>query len=167
MRARLGVVVVLAAAAAPTVAAAPPTPVPGGPIELGAKASATATADPATHGARPVELVLTLRTELHCGRLNGRAVLITVPSAVRLPASIARTSVRVGGGAPASVVVSGHTVALSMPQPSGVICDVIAPGAVRIVFARAAGLGNPATVGRHPFRIAAGTAVATATLVTS
>lgn len=167
MRGRLATALVLAAAAAPTVAAAPPSPVPGGPISLGTKASATALAEPATHGALPVELVLTLRTELHCGRLNGRSIIVTVPTAVHVPDSIARTSVRVGGGAPAAVAVSGHTVALSMPQPAGVVCNVIAPGAVKIVFLRAAGLGNPTTAGPHRIGIAAGTAVATAVLVTS
>ena len=165
MRGGLLTALVLAAAAAPTVAAAPPEPV--GPISLGAKAAATAVAEPATHGARPVELVLTLRTELHCGRLNGRSILVTLPAAVHLPASIARTGVRVGGGAPASVAVSGHTVAVSMPQPTGVLCNVIAPGAVKIVFMRAAGLGNPADAGQRRIGIAAGTSVATAVLVTS
>jgi hypothetical protein len=165
MRVRAALALVTAAAAAPAVAAAPPKPIHGGPISLGGKASATAAAEPAAPGARPVRLVLSLRdSELQCGRLRSRTVIVTTPSALRLPARIARSAVRIGGSTPATIVVSGHTIAMSLAPSIGLTCNVIGPGSVRIVFSPAAGLGNPASAGRYRIGVAAGTSVAVATL---
>jgi hypothetical protein len=43
------------------------------------------------------------------------------------------------------VVVAG----ISLPPPPRVMCDVIGPGTLGIVFGRSADLGNPARVGRY------------------
>src|SRR5581483_4230745 len=78
-------------------------------------------------------LTLVLRPAvLRCGRLGARALTITLPQAMRVPASIPRDAVRVGGRAVAAVRTDGKTVVLSLPSPHGVSCHSIVVGSLRV-----------------------------------
>jgi hypothetical protein len=129
-------------------------------------ASATAQALPSRAGARPVQLTLTLRQELQCGRLRSRSVLVVFPRAFPLPQRIAVGALSVGGRAPASVSVSQSkdAVEIVLAPRQGPICDVIAPGSVDVVFQKAAHLANPAHPGRYAISVTAGREQAVASL---
>lgn len=101
-------------------------------------------------------LTLVLRPAvLRCGRLGARALTITLPQAMRVPASIPRDAVRVGGRAVAAVRTDGKTVVLSLQSPHGVSCDSIVVGSLRVELTRAAGLVNPSRAGSYAFGVAA------------
>lgn len=107
--------------------------------------------------ARPVELRLSLEVELQCGRLQGRSILVALPAAMHVASSIPRSAVLVNGRPVAALSVTGHSVGLTTrPASGGVICDVMAPGKVSIVFTRAAGLGNPGAAGTYTVTLRAG-----------
>jgi len=108
--------------------------------------------------------VLSLRTELQCGRLIGGAIVVTLPRAMRVPAAIGATDVLVGARAARSVAVAGRIVTVGVPLPRGMICNSIAPGAVMIVFSRAAGLGNPKAPGTYAVKLRRGSETFTAPL---
>jgi hypothetical protein len=116
----------------------------------------SATASSNLAGARPVALAVSLRTELQCGRLIGGVLVVTLPRAMRVPGSIAASDVLVGSRAARSVAVAGRVVTVAVPLPRGVICDSIAPGVARIVFSRAAGLGNPKAPGTYTVKLRRG-----------
>jgi len=111
--------------------------------------TATAVATPATAGARPAALTLTLRYEMQCGRPGAGPIVVSLPAAERVPHAIARANVLVDGKAPRSVSVSGHAVTIALVLPHGITCMVIGPGTLTVSFTRAAGLGNPAAAGRY------------------
>jgi hypothetical protein len=115
--------------------------------------SATAQAAPDTAGARPVALTLALRTELQCGRLVGRTIAVRLPAQERVPHTIPRSAVRIGGTPAARVHVSGQSLAIVLAQPRGAICNVISTGIAKIVVTRAANLGNPAAPGTYSITI--------------
>jgi hypothetical protein len=125
---------------------------------VGATTGDTAQVRPRDAGAKPVQLTLTLRRELQCGRLRGSSVLVVLPRAFSLPRRIAPDAVAVRGAAPAGVSVSRatHAVRIALQPPHGIICDSIAPGSVAIVFAKAAALGNPAKPGSYDVSVTAG-----------
>jgi hypothetical protein len=118
-------------------------------------------------GARPVELTLTLRLELKCGRPMSGPIIVVLPAAARVPASIPRAAVRLNGRPPSGMSVSHHVVGLALPRTTGLSCDVIAPGTLTVVFMRAAGVGNPAAPGTYPVSLRAGGTTAIAKLIVS
>lgn len=109
----------------------------------------TAVAEPARAGARPMQLTLTERAELQCGRIGPGPIVVTLPAGERMPARISPDAVSVNGAAPAAVTRDGRAVSLTPARPPGVICDVIGPGTVTVRFRRAAGLGNPGKPGLY------------------
>lgn len=109
----------------------------------------TAVALPARAGARPMQLTLTERAELQCGRVGPGPIVVTLPAGERWPATIPAAAVSVNGTAPTAVTRDGRAVALTMPRPGGVICDVIGPGTVTVRFRRSALLGNPGKPGLY------------------
>jgi len=154
MRGVTAFVAVLAGLAVPAARGAPPTPVP--PVTLPAGGVATATAVPATAGARPVKLTLTLRYEMQCGRPGPGPVVVSLPAAERVPHTLARRDVSLGGKPPVRASISGHVVVLTLPPQRGIICDVIGPGILTIAFAPAAGLGNPSAAGSYAIAVRVG-----------
>jgi hypothetical protein len=100
-------------------------------------------------GTRPVAFIVSLHTELQCGKLRGGALAITFPAASRLPKAIGAAAISVGGREPTSVKLAGRTLSISMPPPIEVICDSIAPGTAKILVSRAAHVGNPAVAGSY------------------
>ncbi|HXY80128.1 MAG TPA: hypothetical protein VEH55_02060 [Gaiellaceae bacterium] len=154
MRGVAALVAVLAGLTVPAAAGAPPKPVP--PVTLPPGGSATATAMPATAGARSVRLTLTVRFEMQCGRPGAGPVVVSLPAAERVPHTIARRDVSLGGKPPLRASISGHVVVLTLPPQRGVICDVIGPGTLTVGFAPAVGLGNPPTGGSYPVAVRVG-----------
>jgi hypothetical protein len=155
MRASAAAVAAAAVILVPAAGAEGPQPIT--PITPGGLGSATAVAAPDGVAARPVELRLSLGVELQCGRLQGRSILVALPAAMRVEASIPRSAVLVNDRPVAAVSVTGHSVRLTTPAASGgVICDVMAPGKVSIVFTRAAGVGNPRAAGTYTVTLRAG-----------
>jgi hypothetical protein len=110
-----------------------------------------------------VRLDLEMSFELQCGRPGGGPAFVSLPTASSVPERIPLAAVLVDGHPPASITVSGRVVRLGLPRPTGIICDVIGPGVVTVVFTRAAGLGNPRLPGRYlvTMRLGLQTAVAT------
>lgn len=103
-------------------------------------------------GAAPVSVSIHATYEMQCG-WPGPSIAVVFPAAERLPARIDRTAVLVNGAPPASVARTGRTVTLTIARPTGVLCDAIAPGTVRVVFTRAARLGNPRAAGTYTIEV--------------
>jgi hypothetical protein len=145
--------VALVAAAAsvlvvPGALAAPPPAHPVTPITIAPVGSLVVQASPSQAGARPVQLRLTMRTELQCGRLTGGAIVVSFPAAERMPGTFGSGDVLVNGK-PLGASLAGHVVSISLPKVIGPMCDVIGPGTVSVVFTKSARLGNPSAPGTY------------------
>ena len=118
-----------------------------------------------THaGARPVALVVSLHTELQCGKLRGGSLALTFPAAARLPRTIPASAIAVQGKQPASVKLANRTLSITLAPPAGVICNVIGPGTAKIIVLRTAKLGNPASAGVYKLGVHYGMQTLQATL---
>lgn len=115
-------------------------------------------------GARPVVLVVSFHTELQCGRLRGNTLALTFPTAARLPRTMHASAIAVQGRQPSSVKLANRTLSITMSRPTGVMCNVIAPGTVKILVSRAAQLGNPAAAGAYKLVVHYGTETLETTL---
>ena len=107
-------------------------------------------------GARGVVLKLKFTTQLQCGRPIGPPITVTLPASERVPRTISRNAILVSGAAPDSVSLFGHAVVMKIGRPE-VICDVIGPGPVTILFLPKARLGNPVKAGTYLVTVARGT----------
>jgi hypothetical protein len=125
---------------------------------------ATASLSSSHAGVRPVALVVSLHTELQCGKLRARSLALTFPAAARLPRTIATSAIAVQGVRPSSVRIAGRTLSISMPPPAGMTCMVIGPGTAKIVVLRAAHLGNPVAAGAYKLGVHYGTETLETTL---
>ena len=122
------------------------------PASAGGSATASLSSSAA---AQRAGLTLVLRPAvLRCGRIGARSLTITLPQAMRVPASISRDSVRVGGQPVGSVRTDGTTIVLSLEPAHGVSCDSIVVGALRVQLSRSAGLATPARAGTYAFGVA-------------
>jgi len=132
----------------------------------GAEGSDWASVSPSSvhAGARPVSLVVSLHAELQCGRLRGRALALTFPAAAQLPHTMHASAIAVQGKQPSSVKLANRTLSITMPPPTGVMCNVIGPGTAKIVVSRAAQVGNPAAAGTYKLGVHYGTETLEATL---
>lgn len=125
---------------------------------------AAASLSSAHAGARPIALVVSIHTELQCGKLRGGSLALTFPAAARLPRTIATSAIAVQGREPSSVRLAGRTLSIGMPRPVGMTCMVIGPGTAKIVVFRTAQIGNPAAAGAYKLGVHYGTATFEATL---
>ncbi len=107
-------------------------------------------------GARAVVLKLKFTAELQCGRPIGPPIVVALPATEHVPRRISRSSILVNGAAPAAVSLLRHSVVMKISHPQ-VICDVIGPGPVTILFTRAAKLGNPVKPGMYEVTVHRGT----------
>jgi hypothetical protein len=148
----LAVIAAPAAGAMPAALPSPVMPVPVGPGQ-GSQTAASASLSTVRAGARPVALTLRLRYEMICGRPGAGAVVVVLPQAVSVPASIAPAAVLVNGHRTSRVRVSGHTVSIALPAKGGITCHVVAPGVLELVFTRSARLGNPAASGTYAIHV--------------
>lgn len=126
----------------------PPLPIsgpgPGGPILKGVSATLSSNAP----GAKPVIVSLVVQVPLICGRPVGTTT-VTLPTAADVPASIAPTAVTVNTLPVTKLSVSGSTVTIAGPALKGIMCHSIREGTMRVVFGRAAGIGNPDRAGTY------------------
>jgi hypothetical protein len=106
-------------------------------------------------GASGVATMLRLRTELQCGTASGPPLVVVFPAAERVPRRLSPGAVRVNGRPVEAATVTGGRVSVRVARPQ-VICDVIAPGTITIVFTRAAGLGNPPRPGSYAVSVRRG-----------
>jgi hypothetical protein len=133
----------VAAVAAAAAGAAPPVAAEAGPPP-------TVVATPSRAAAQPVALTLKLHYEMVCGRPGKGPLVVTLPSAMRVPSAIARGAVLLQGKAPPSVDVAGHVVTIGIPVPTGISCFSITMGTLATTFTRAARLGAPMRAGTYP-----------------
>ena len=154
-----GVGAVVCGAALATGAAAVAAP-------LGAEGSdwASASLSNVHAGVRPVALVVSLHTELQCGRLRRSALALTFPAAVRLPQTMSASAIAVDGKRPSGVKLVGRTLSIAIAPPTGITCYSIVPGTAKILVSRAAQLGNPAAAGTYKLAVRYGTETLTARL---
>ena len=110
----------------------------------------TVAASPHSVGAHRVRLTLTLRYQMQCNYPGAGPLVVTFPSALKLPKGFGTHSVKLAGK---SVVATrkGRHVTVTVPPPSGVLCGLVGPGSVKLVFTRKAKLANPARPGSYRF----------------
>lgn len=152
--------IVLAAAAI----AAPPQPI-GPPETTATTTTVPPIAQPLTvslsstrPGVRPVVLMLKLHTELICGQPGPAPLIVKLPAAASVPASLARTAVVVDARAARAIAVRGHTVTVTPPRHEGLLCDIVAPGTVTLRFTKRARIGNPGSPGTYAVSLQRGRA---------
>jgi hypothetical protein len=104
-------------------------------------------------GAHRVRLTIALTYEMQCGYPGAGPIVVTFPSAAKLPAEFAPGSVKLSGKAVAATI-NGRKVSVTVPPHNGVLCGTIGPGRVTIAFTRAAKVGNPAHAGSYRFTAA-------------
>jgi hypothetical protein len=100
--------------------------------------------------AEHVRVKVTLRYVMQCGYPGAGPLVVTFPSAVRLPKRFATGAVKLSGNA-AAARIKGRDVTVTIPPHSGVLCSTMGPGAVSLTFTRAAGLANPVRAGSYRF----------------
>ena len=100
-------------------------------------------------GARPVTVTVELRYDMQCARPGPGPLVLTFPAAEQLPAQLASGDVLVDGHPTARVERNGRSVSIALPIERGPLCDVIAPGVLKVVFVRDARLGNPPEPGTY------------------
>jgi uncharacterized protein (DUF58 family) len=103
-------------------------------------------------GATNVRVQLTERAELQCGRPTPGTITVTLPTAMGVPATLARGAVRLNGAAVAAHI-TGHRVSFVVPPPTGVICDVIGPGSFTVTLTSGAHLRNPSSAGSYRYSL--------------
>jgi hypothetical protein len=108
-------------------------------------------ASPATAGAHRVHLALTFSYEMQCNYPGAGPLVVTFPSAMRLPKRFAAGSVKLAGKTIAAKR-KGHHVTVTVPPPDGALCGMVGPGTVKLVFTRRAKLGNPEQPGYYRVR---------------
>ena len=112
--------------------------------------SMTVTASPNTAGAHAARLTVILRYEMQCDYPGAGPLVVTFPSALKLPEEFGDGTVRLGGQAIAATV-DGRQVTVTIPPRKGVLCDVMALGSVTLTFTRAGKLATPTHAGFYRF----------------
>jgi hypothetical protein len=127
--------------------------------------AASVSSSPSQAGARPVVLTLHLHYQMQCGYPGQGPVTIDFPLRMQLPRTIAAGSVLVDGKPTTRVTVSHNRVNVALRRRSGVICDILGPGTLTIVFGHAADLGNPSRAGSYVVTVRCGSLRLVARLV--
>jgi hypothetical protein len=102
-------------------------------------------------GARGVRLALTLQYVMRCANPGPGPLVVTFPSAMKLPKQFAPGAVRLAGK-PVAVAVDRHQLTVMVAPHKGILCDMIAIGPLTLSFARSAKLANPAQAGSYRFK---------------
>jgi len=133
-------------------------PAAGAPVP-GRVGFATVSLSSARAGAGPVVVTVELGYTMQCGYPGPGPVLVGFPRQVRVPSVLPPSRVLVDGRPAPTVAVSGRTVSVGLAPPPQVMCDVLGPGRLTIVFRRAAGFGNPVRAGNYAITVRRGTAL--------
>lgn len=126
--------------------------------------SMTVVASSRAAGAHRVRLVVTLRYQMQCGYPGAGPLVVTFPSALKPPKQFAPGTVRLADKV-VGATVKAQKVTVTVPPPRGVLCSMLGPGSVRLLFTRAAKLTNPGRAGSYRFRATHGKHTFRATLV--
>jgi hypothetical protein len=118
--------------------------------------SASVSSTPSKAGERPVVVTLLLQYEMQCGYPGQGPVVISFPRQMKMPPALAASSVTVDGKPATKVAVDHHRVRIGLTKHTGIICDVLGPGTLTIVFVKAADLGNPSRAGTYLVRASNG-----------
>ncbi len=110
----------------------------------------TVTASPRAANVHAVRLTATFRYEMQCSYPGAGPVVVTFPSALKLPKRFAAGSVKLAGK-PVAVKVKGRRVTVTIAPPKGVLCGTLGPGSLTLVFTRKAKLQNPRRAGSYRF----------------
>ncbi len=110
----------------------------------------TVTATPQTASAHGVRLAVTLRYRMQCNYPGVGPLVVTFPKALKLPKKLAAGAVRVAGK-PIAATVDERQVTATIKPPTGVLCGIVGPGLLKLVFTRKANLANPSTPGAYRF----------------
>jgi hypothetical protein len=89
---------------------------------------------------------------MQCNYPGAGALVVTFPSAVKLPRRLAAGTVKLAGN-PIAATVDGRRVTVTVPPPTGTLCSLRGPGSVTLSFTRAAKLANPARTGSFAFKV--------------
>jgi hypothetical protein len=102
-------------------------------------------------------LTIVMNYEMQCGNPGAGPLLLKLPAAMTIPASLGPSRVLLNGSPAASVKTQASTLTIGIPQKTGgVTCDVIGPGKLTVVIPKTAGLRNPKANGTYTFRVAIG-----------
>jgi hypothetical protein len=110
--------------------------------------SMTAATTPTVAGARHVRLTLAMHYEMQCGYPGAGPLVVVLPNDMSLPTRLPSGSVLVNGN-PLPATIAHARVTVSIPPHTGVMCDSIGPGTLRLTLTRQAGFGNPARAGTY------------------
>ena len=130
---------------------------------MGAPSAMTVSASPHAAKAHAVRLTVTLRYEMQCGYPGAGPLVVTFPSALKLPQRFAAGAVELSGKATAATV-NGRQVTVTIARHKGLLCDLMGPGSLTLTFTRAAKLGNPTRAGSYSFKASHGKRTFTAKL---
>jgi|tagenome__1003787_1003787.scaffolds.fasta_scaffold20881429_2 hypothetical protein len=112
--------------------------------------SLTVVASPNAPGAHRIRLKLIFRYEMRCNYPGVGPLVVTFPSALGLPKRFGAHSVKLAGK-PVVAKRKGRRVTVTVPPPSGVLCGIVGPGSVKLVFTRKARLASPTRAGSYRF----------------
>lgn len=112
--------------------------------------SMTVGASPHAARAHHVRLTIDFRYVMQCNYPGAGPLVVTFPSTVKLPKRFAAGSVKLSGK-PVAAKVSGHDVTVTIPPPTGLLCNTIGPGLMTLVFTPVAKLANPTHAGSYRF----------------
>jgi hypothetical protein len=108
-------------------------------------------ASPHTPSSHAVRLLVTLRYDMQCNYPGAGSLVVTFPSAMKLPHRFAAGTIKLAGK-PIAATIAARRVAVTVPPPSGTLCSLRGPGSVTLTFTRAAKLVNPARTGSFSFK---------------
>jgi hypothetical protein len=88
---------------------------------------------------------------MRCGYPGAGPLVVTFPSALKLPGRFASGGVRLAGK-PIAAEVDGRKVTVTVPPHKGVLCNILRPGSLTLTFLRSAKLANPSRSGSYRLR---------------
>ena len=112
--------------------------------------SMTVTASSHAASAHRVRLTMTLRYRMQCNYPGSGPLAVIFPKALKVPKQLAAGAVQLAGE-PIAATVAGRQVTVTVKPPAGVLCGMIGPGLLKLVFTRKAHLANPGAPGSYRF----------------
>lgn len=112
--------------------------------------SMTVTASSNAAGAHRVRLTMTLQYRMQCNYPGEGPLVVTFPKAMKVPKQLAAGAVQLAGK-PIAATVGGRQVTVTVKPPTGVLCGIVGPGLLKLVFTRKAHLANPGRPGSYRF----------------
>jgi hypothetical protein len=112
--------------------------------------SMTVATSPQAASAHGIRLAVTLSYRMQCNYPGAGPLVVTFPKALKLPKKLTAGAVRVAGK-PIAATVDGRQVTVTIKPPTGVLCGLVGPGLLKLVFTRKANLANPSSPGSYRF----------------